>query len=93
MTLRPSLGSRSLRTSPASSNPVEHPGDRPGRKSGEIGELTSSRGAGTLQDIHNLQIRDGQSEPGRRRSEKGRGKSSKLPQLPRSSSGTFVDFS
>src|SRR5947208_13744007 len=63
--------------------PVEHPCDRPGGKSGEIGELTSSRWSCAIQDIHDLHVRDGHPEPSRRRSEKGRGKGSRLPQLPR----------
>ena len=50
--------------------PVEHPGDRPGRKPCEIRELTGSRGAAGLQDINDLHVRDGHPDLSRRRPEK-----------------------
>src|SRR5205085_1983664 len=63
--------------------PVEHPGDRPSGEPREIGELTSSRWTGAIQDINDLHVCDGHPDPSRRRSKEGRAKSIELPQLPR----------
>ena len=63
--------------------PVEHPGDCPGRKPCEICELTSSRGTAALQDINDLHVRDGHPDLSRRRPEEGGAESIKLPELAR----------
>ncbi len=63
--------------------PVEHPGDRPGREPREIGELTSSHWTGALQDINDLHVRDGHPDPSRRRPEEGGAESIELPELLR----------
>src|SRR5215469_15135787 len=63
--------------------PVEHPGDRSGGESCEIGELTSGRWTGALQNIHDLHIRDSHPDSGRRRPEERRSESIELPEFSR----------
>ena len=63
--------------------PIEYPGECPGGEPHKIGKLASGSFTCTLQEIHDLHVRDGHPDPSRRRPEEGRTQSSALPELMR----------